>query len=78
MERVGAFCKTPAVCAERQEIQALIDTREEEDLEVFINYMVRLHCSHLKQDIDQFVKNVASEMVDKRGLSVSSQFRAME
>ena len=50
-------------------IQALIDTREEEDLEVFINYMVRLHCSHLKQDIDQFVKNVASEMVDKRGLS---------
>ena len=46
-------------------IQALIDAREEEDIEVFLNCMARLHCSHLKQDIDQFVKNVASELVDK-------------
>ncbi len=27
--------------------------------------MARLHCKHLKQDIDQFVKDVTSEMVDK-------------
>ena len=47
-------------------IQALIDTREEEDMEVFMNCMSRLHCSHLKQDIDQYIKDMASEMVDKK------------
>src|SRR5574344_811572 len=43
-------------------IQALIDTREEENIEIFLNCMSRLHCSHLKQDIDQFIKNMDSEM----------------
>lgn len=46
-------------------IQALIDTREKEDMEIFLNCMTQLHCSHLKQDIDQFIKDIASEMVDK-------------
>ena len=50
-------------------IQALIDTREEEDMEVFMNYMVRLHCRHLRYDIDQFIKDTASEMVDKHNLA---------
>ena len=50
-------------------IQALIDTREEEDMEVFMNCMSRLHCSHLKQDIDQYIKDMASEMVDKQELA---------
>ena len=50
-------------------IQALIDTREEEDMEVFMNCMSRLHCSHLKQDIDQYIKDMASEMVDKHNLA---------
>ncbi len=45
-------------------IQALIDTREEEDMEILFNCMTQLHCSHLKQDIDQFIKDIASEMVD--------------
>ena len=48
-------------------IQALIDTREEEDIEIFFNCMTQLHCSHLKQDIDQFIKDIASVMVDKQG-----------
>ena len=43
-------------------IQALIDTREEEDMEIFLNCMSRLHCSHLKQDIDQYLKSVDAEM----------------
>ena len=30
-----------------------------------MNCMARLHCNHLKQDVDSFVKNVASEVVDK-------------
>ena len=47
-------------------IQALIDTREEEDLEIFLNCMTQLHCNHLKHDIDQFIKDIALGMVDKQ------------
>ena len=43
-------------------IQALIDTREEEDMEIFMNCMSRLHCQHLRNDIDQYLKSVDSEM----------------
>ena len=50
-------------------IQALIDTREEEDIEIFMNCMSRLHCQHLRNDIDQFIKDMSSEMVDKRNLA---------
>ena len=46
-------------------IQALIDTREQEDVNIFLDCMARHHCQHLKTDIDQFIKSVASEMVDK-------------
>ena len=46
-------------------IQALIDTREAEDTEVFINCMAKLHCEHLQQDIDQFLISTNEEMVDK-------------
>ena len=49
-------------------IQALIDTRESEDLNVFLNCMARHHCQHLQTDIDQFIKSVASDMVDKQDL----------
>ena len=43
-------------------IQALIDTREEEDIEIFMNCMSRLHCQHRRNDIDQYLKSVDSEM----------------
>ena len=43
-------------------IQALIDTREEENMEIFLNCMSRLHCQHLKYDIDQYLKSVDAEM----------------
>ena len=43
-------------------IQALIDTREEEDMEVFMNCMSRLHCQHLRYDIDQYLKSADAEM----------------
>ena len=49
-------------------IQALIDTRESGDLYVFLNCMARHHCQHLQTDIDQFIKSVASDMVDKQDL----------
>ena len=46
-------------------IQALIDTRENEDIQIFQDCMTQLHCKHLKWDIDQFIKSMTEEMVDK-------------
>lgn len=46
-------------------IQALIDTREEDDINIFLNTMASLHCKHLKYDIDTFISSAAKEMVDK-------------
>ena len=36
-------------------IQALIDTREKEDITIFQNCMASLHIQHLKSDIDQYL-----------------------
>ena len=47
-------------------IQALIDSSEGEDVDIFINCMTRLHCNHLTHDIDQFIKDVAADMVNKQ------------
>lgn len=49
-------------------IQALIDNRESDDLNIFLDCMTRLHLQHLKADIDQFVATTASKMVDKPSL----------
>jgi len=49
-------------------IQALIDTRENEDINVFLNCMATLHCRHLQTDIDQFVKSTSEKTVDKSAL----------
>ncbi|MBQ0080761.1 MAG: Fic family protein [Alistipes sp.] len=46
-------------------IQALIDTREKEDINIFLNTMASLHCKHLKYDIDTFISSAAGGMVDK-------------
>lgn len=46
-------------------IQALIDTRENEDIQIFLDCMTQLHCKHLKWDIEQFIKSMTEEMVDK-------------
>lgn len=49
-------------------IQALIDTREREDISIFEGCMTELHCRHLQTDIDQYVKSVVStteKVVDK-------------
>ena len=49
-------------------IQALIDTRENENLDIFLDCMVYHHCQHLQSDIDQFIKSVTEKMVDKSDL----------
>jgi Fic family protein len=46
-------------------IQALIDAREYEDLNIFLDCMTRLHIRHLKNDIDQFLNSCEEKMVDK-------------
>ena len=38
-------------------IQALIDTREKEDITIFQNCMASLHIQHLKNDIDQYLNS---------------------
>lgn len=49
------------------DFEPLIDTRENEDIEIFLNYMAELHCTHLKHDIGQYVESV--EVVDKTDLT---------
>ena len=46
-------------------IQALIDTREHENISIFQDCMIGLHCRHLQTDIDQYVKSTTEKMVDK-------------
>lgn len=46
-------------------IQALIDTREKEDIGIFQNCMAELHAQHLKADIDQYLNSTSQKMVDK-------------
>ena len=46
-------------------IQALIDTREREDINIFINCMTELHCRHMQSDIDQYVASTTEKVVDK-------------
>lgn len=50
-------------------IQALIDTREQEDISPFIHCMHRLHCEHLQYDIDQYLSSVGEKVVDKTELA---------
>lgn len=49
-------------------IQALIDTREAEDIAVFQNCMATLHAQHLRTDIDQYSSSITEKMVDKQAL----------
>ena len=49
-------------------IQALIDTREKEDITIFQNCMASLHIQHLKNDIYQYQGSVSEKMVDKQAL----------
>ena len=46
----------------------MIDTREREDISVFVECMTKLHCQHLQSDIDQFMQSVAPDIVDKEVL----------
>jgi len=49
-------------------IQAHIDTREREDVSIFLDRMTELHCQHPQADIDQYVKSTTEKVVDKSAL----------
>ena len=49
-------------------IQALIDTREAEDITIFQNCMASLHVQHLKVDIEQYIGSTVEKMVDNQTL----------
>ena len=46
-------------------IQALIDSREGEDISIFIDCMTRLHCRHLKADIDNYLDSTSQKTSQK-------------
>lgn len=46
-------------------IQSLIDTREKEDIEIFADYLVQIHCRHLESDINNYVKSISLDVADK-------------
>lgn len=47
-------------------IQALADTRENEDICIFLDCMTRLHIEHLRSDIEQFLKSTEDGNSDVR------------
>ena len=51
-----------------QYIQALIDSRENNDISIFIDCMTQLHARHLQTDIDQYILSTGEKMVDKQQL----------
>lgn len=39
-------------------IQSLIDARERDDINLFLDCMTHLHCQHIKSDIDEFIQSM--------------------
>lgn len=46
-------------------IQALVDTREKENIEIFIDCMATLHCKHVQSDIANYNESIGDEIGDK-------------
>ncbi len=60
---------TKVLKEERSEyIQALKDSRDGENVDVFIDCMSGLHLRHLRSDINQYVKSTTYTTVDKKSL----------
>lgn len=47
-------------------IQALVDTRNNEDISIFVDSMTQLHIEHLRNDIDIFLKSTEEGNIDER------------
>ena len=49
-------------------IQSLIDSRNNDDVDIFIDKMASLHISHLESDISKYLEDLGAEIVDKSHL----------
>ena len=52
-----------------QYIQALIDSRENNDIGIFIDCMAQLHARHLQTDIDQYIRSMSDDKDNNQGLN---------
>lgn len=57
-------------------IQALVDTRNNEDISIFVDSMMQLHIEHLRNDIDKFLKT--TEGGDSDGTKETAQNNVAE
>ena len=57
-------------------IQALVDTRNNEDINIFVDCMTQLHIEHLRNDIDKFLKT--TEDGDSDGTKETAQNNVAE
>ena len=46
-------------------IQALIDTRDNEDVSIFIDFMAALHCRHIEHDIEAYNSSIGDKIGEK-------------
>ncbi|MCQ2288793.1 MAG: Fic family protein [Muribaculaceae bacterium] len=46
-------------------IQALVDAREDDNIELFINCMTEIHCRHMVRDINSYITSIGIKVVDK-------------
>lgn len=49
-------------------IQALVDARENDNTELFINCMAEIHCRHMVNDINSYISSIAGNVVDKQAV----------
>ena len=52
-------------------IQALVDSRERDDAEIFTDCMIQLHTKHMKEEIAQYnasINGISEKMVDKQDI----------
>lgn len=58
------------MCSDKADyIQALVDTREADDINIFINYMANLHCRNMEADIEQYLSSTEQDTSDKRAIN---------
>lgn len=52
-------------------IQALIDTREQDDLNIFRKVMLSLHIANLQHEIEQYRKSIAEDFIGDKATNVT-------
>lgn len=61
-----------------QYIQALIDSRENNDISIFIDCMTKLHARHLQTDIDLYIRSMSDDEDNNDKLSEKTREKSKE